>query len=146
MKTYALAIVVISCFFLQGKIYAFYKTPPVSIPGSSVLHVYRGAKFYSNIWPLFVSYYTNEWTVGGIHPQDAIKRMPQNARLFLQKNKLCTDRYAKPNYYFYVFSDKFAPFAAPQYKKMLDDEFSLAECGKDWCIYKMESDNARRSK
>jgi hypothetical protein len=130
--------VVILCVgvFLFQRVDSILKNPLSHIPGSEALHKYEGATFYSNIWPLFVSYYTKEWTVGGLSPEDAVKRVPQNAKWFLQKDKLNYEKYSKPDYYFYAYWEKVAPFTTPKHKKILDEYFSIVESGDRWCIYK----------
>lgn len=87
----------------------------------------------------FVSYYTNEWTVGGLHPKDAVKRKSLSAKWFLQKDKLNHKKYSKPDYYFYVYWEKVAPFTEPKHKKILDEKFPIVESGDKWFIYKMQN-------
>lgn len=137
IKTYMFIIILCFAIFSYQRVNLFLKNPITPIPGTGILQQYKGAKFYSNIWPLFVSYYTGEWTVGGIDPADAVARQPQNARWFLQRDKMNSEKYSKPDYYFYAFSQKVAPFAEPRHKKILDEAFPIVECGENWCIYNM---------
>ncbi|MBU1811376.1 MAG: hypothetical protein KJ629_09615, partial [Candidatus Omnitrophica bacterium] len=136
-KIHIFIIVLFFVIFSCQRVGAFLKHPIASIPGSEVLQRYEKAKFYSNIWPLFVSYYTHEWTVGGLHPEDAVRRKPLAARYFLQKDKLYNDEYFRPDYYLYVYWQKVAPFGEPKHKKILDQTFPLVESGDKWFIYKM---------
>jgi hypothetical protein len=111
--------------------------PITRVPGTEILQEYQGAKFYSNIWPLFVSYYTKEWTVGGLDPSQAVERKPENAKYFLQKDKANHKKYARSDYYLYVFPEKVAPFAEPRFRQVLDSSLPVVECGDNWCIYDM---------
>jgi hypothetical protein len=136
-RGYALLIVVFFSIFSYQKADAVLKNPIVTVPGTEILKKYEGAPFYSNIWPLFVSYYTGEWTVGGMDARDAVRRDANSARWFLQKDKFDAIKYSKPKYYFYVSSSKFGPFAEPRHKKILDENFRVVEHGENWYIYDM---------
>lgn len=132
-----LSLIVFLLIFSYQRVDACRMNPIEPIPGHEVLRKYEGAKFYANIWPLYVSYYTKEWAVGGIHPSDAVNLLEIRARLFLQRDKRNHEKYSRPDYYFYTFVEKTAPFTEPKHQAILDRAFRVVECGETWCIYKM---------
>lgn len=104
------------------------------VPGISVLPEYRGKTFYTNSWPFLVSYYTHEWAIGGLSPPDAAKRNYLKARYLLQRDYSNSEKYSRPDYYFWISNMQFAPFSDIDPKS---DDFKLVQEGEGWRIYKI---------
>jgi hypothetical protein len=111
----------------------------IAVPGISALADYRGKSFYTNSWPFLVSYYTHEWAIGGLAPQDAAKRDYLKARYLMQRDYRDTDKYGQPEYYLWVSDYRFAPFSEidpARYK------LDLVQKGDGWGIYKINRPEA----
>jgi len=130
-------VMVWAVIFIWARITSIADNPPTAVPGIQALKKYEGAQFYSNIWPLFISYYTKEWTVGNMSALDAVNRNFRDSKWFLQKDKWNFAKYSKPDFYFYATSMNVSPFAGEAYKQILDQHFQILEQGKGWYIYDM---------
>jgi hypothetical protein len=136
-RTYALVVVLCFSLFSYQRVDAFLGNPITSIPGAEALIHYRGSTFFTNIWPLYVSYYTDGWAAGGLSPQDGIARRVEQARWLLQKDQRNYAKYRQAEYYFHVVDSRMGPYAEPESRKVLEQNLPLVECGPTYCIYKL---------
>lgn len=115
----------------------FFQNPVAPIPAEEALHKYKGKRFYSNIWPYYVSYFTGEWAAGGVTADQAIRRDISQGAILLQKDRANIEKYSAPDYYLYVFSSHYAPVGGKNDKDLLDKALETVECGNLWCIYRL---------
>ncbi len=132
-----LALVLALAAMLRSKLDAYNQNLPQAIPGSLALQKYAGGTFYTNIFPSYVSCFTDEWAIGGLEPKSALERNYAGAKWFFEKDQWDRNKYTQPDYYFHVSEYRFAPYAEPAHKQILDASFPLVESGEGWYIYKM---------
>lgn len=117
--------------------YPLLKDDDIKVPAYEVLAKYKGEKFYTNIWPFLISYYTHNWVIGGISPLDAASLNYQAATYIFQKDYKDSVEYSSPDYYLWISNGKFARYA--NFSKKEFSKFSNlveVESGRDWIIFK----------
>ncbi|MBI4243931.1 MAG: hypothetical protein HY606_07565 [Planctomycetes bacterium] len=110
--------------------------PVEPLPGSQILHKYKGHSFVTNYWDSYINYFTDEWAImvwASVDENSVDKFLNNDDHLFEKDRFTNRERYSHPDFLFFYRKNENA--VGRDDPERIFKDYPLVEKGRDFWIF-----------